>query len=105
MSAPHAEGVLGAWVVFGWDWNPYPISLWPDELSARRAADQLGYGEVSFWPWGEFSDRKAQPVGLEHIEISGTQSSWCEECQTSDDPCDCELAEVLEEHNDGGRDG
>lgn len=49
---------LGAWAVMGWDWNAYPISLWPDELSARRDADRRGYGDVEWWPWGAWDERK-----------------------------------------------
>lgn len=38
----------------GYDYSAYPISLWPDELAARRDAGKRGYGEVSFWAWGEW---------------------------------------------------
>ena len=53
-----AERTTGAWVVYGWDWNAYPIALWPDELSARRDADRRGYGDVAFWPWGDFENKR-----------------------------------------------
>lgn len=42
----------GAWFVYGRDWNAYPINLFGDELAARRFADERGYGEVVFWPFG-----------------------------------------------------
>lgn len=47
----------GVWFVYGWDWNAYPLAVFNDELSARRWADEKGYGEVRFWPFGvEWSD-------------------------------------------------
>ena len=47
----------GAWFVFAWDMNAYPLALFDGELEARRWADELGYGEVKFWPFGtEWSD-------------------------------------------------
>lgn len=60
----------GAWVVFGWDMNAYPISLWPDEISARRDSDARGYGSVAFWPWGDWDGHRdheapvADPGGI-----------------------------------------
>ena len=48
----------GVWVVMGFDWNHYPISVHSDELSARRDADAKGYGDVYWWPWGDFSEAK-----------------------------------------------
>lgn len=42
----------GAWIVFEYDMNPYPLALFADELEARRWADGNGYGRVKFWEWG-----------------------------------------------------
>ena len=47
----------GAWIVYDWDMNAYPISLHPNELDARRKSDELGYGKVKFWAWGEWENR------------------------------------------------
>ena len=47
----------GAWFVYGWDWNAYPIGLHTDELGARRMADEYGDGaKVAFWPDGVLWD-------------------------------------------------
>jgi hypothetical protein len=43
----------GAWFVHGSDYDDYPLALFADELSARRWADEQGYGYVVFWPYGK----------------------------------------------------
>ena len=52
----------GAWFIFNYDWNAYPIGLFGDELEARRFADGLGYEtHVEFWLWGSWDDHNALP--------------------------------------------
>lgn len=43
----------GAWIVYGTNYDDYPLALFGDELSARRWADEQGYGYVVFWPFGK----------------------------------------------------
>lgn len=43
----------GAWFVYGTDYDEYPLALFGDELSARRYADERGWGKVVFWPFGK----------------------------------------------------
>ena len=54
---PRACASAGAWIIYDWDMNAYPISLHPNELDARRKSDELGYGRVKFWAWGEWENR------------------------------------------------
>lgn len=42
----------GAWFVYGVDTCAFPLALFDDELSARRWADEHGYGSVVFWRFG-----------------------------------------------------
>lgn len=44
----------GVWAVMGW-WA-YPLAVFPDELAARRWADEHGDGEVYWWPWGTWDN-------------------------------------------------
>ena len=46
----------GAWFVYGVDYDDEPLALFSDELSARRWADEEGYGTfvtIVFWPFGK----------------------------------------------------
>ena len=47
----------GAWFVYDYDWNPYPIALFDNELEACRLVAHQGYGKVMFWQFGlKFAD-------------------------------------------------
>lgn len=50
----------GVWVVYAWDWHPLVEAVFPEELAARRWADDQGsWYEVAFLPFGgEVSWRK-----------------------------------------------
>jgi hypothetical protein len=41
---------LGIWFVYGTDYNAYPVSVFNDELEARRSMES--YEKVVFWPFG-----------------------------------------------------
>ena len=49
---PHRSGRSGAWFVYNWDWNAYPIGLFGSELEARRFAAEGYEKRVVFWPFG-----------------------------------------------------
>lgn len=46
------EDIEGSWFVYAYDSGPYPIAMFDNELSALRHVNQLGYGNVLFWPSG-----------------------------------------------------
>lgn len=49
----------GAWVVVGWDMRAYPVALFDNALDAYEYnAENNIYGEVYFWPWGSWDDRR-----------------------------------------------
>lgn len=46
---------MGVWFVYGYDTQPYPVAVFPEdqELEARRFNDgQGGYNHVKFWEFG-----------------------------------------------------
>ena len=53
MSGDTAASAPGAWIVYGMDWNDYPVGLHATELEALRQAAADGCGHhVAFWPFG-----------------------------------------------------
>lgn len=49
----------GAWFVYSFDMQAYPIALYDNELDACRWVVANGYGSVKFWPFGkEWGDVK-----------------------------------------------
>lgn len=46
----------GAWIVYDWDGNAYPLSLYATEIEALRRINSSGYGKVKFWAWGDWED-------------------------------------------------
>ena len=43
----------GVWVVYDWDIGAYPIKCFATELEAHRHRNELGYGHVRHWIFGE----------------------------------------------------
>lgn len=42
----------GAWIVYSYDMQAYPIALYAKEIEALRHVERLGYGHVKFWEFG-----------------------------------------------------
>jgi len=47
---PKETKPLGIWFVYGTDYNAYPVSVFNDELEARRSMES--YEQIVFWPFG-----------------------------------------------------
>lgn len=49
---PSFEDRAGIWMIYDYDATAYALAVYNDPVSAARAASQLGYGHVGFWPFG-----------------------------------------------------
>lgn len=62
MPNPIAIGPLsGVWVVVYDSIDFRPEAVFATELEARRHSDHQGYGEVYWWPWGDWAAATRDP--------------------------------------------